>query len=136
MLVWTIWRSVWLVKCMKPGAGGAPAGHSFRMNGGGPCTIGGGVCGRATSDVAQVPSQRSPPLCASRTDASVKSRHASPAPVAIDRIQVLRASGNVAALITCSPSARVGDPKDLPTWRRHYAPDAAPQQNGLPATLR
>src|SRR5438045_3804938 len=69
MLVWTIWRSVWLVKCMNPAAGRPPpAGHWLGMKGGGAGTLGGGggVCGRPTSEVDQVPTHRSPPLCAVR----------------------------------------------------------------------
>src|SRR5438874_13841970 len=66
MLVWTICRSVWLLKCMNPAAGLTPAGHALGMNGGGPGVAGGagGFCGRPTSEVAHVPTHRSP-VCAS-----------------------------------------------------------------------
>src|SRR6266566_4723635 len=65
---------------MKPEAGGGPGGHSLRMNGGGPCTCagGGGVCGRPTSDVDQVPTHRSPPPCATRTGLRATSRNPIP----------------------------------------------------------
>src|SRR5262245_50616036 len=71
MLVWTIWRRVWLVKCAKgrgantwPGggardAGAGGAGHWLAMKGGGTGTGGRGACGRPTSAVDQVPTQRS-----------------------------------------------------------------------------
>jgi hypothetical protein len=55
---------------MNPDAWGAAGagfgGHWLGMNGGGPGVAGGGGgdCGRATSDVDQVPSQRSPAPCA------------------------------------------------------------------------
>jgi hypothetical protein len=51
---------------MNPAGGRAPAGHALGMNGGGPGVAGGagGVCGRPTSAVAHVPTQRSA-FCAS-----------------------------------------------------------------------
>src|SRR5918999_257119 len=49
---------------MKPGAAGDGfGGHWLAMKGGGPCTGGGGACGRPTSAVAHVPTQCSPALC-------------------------------------------------------------------------
>jgi hypothetical protein len=75
MLVWTICRSVWLVNCVKgngakawPGGGATAAGcgaaghRLFVMNGASAGAAGGGFCGRPTSAVIQVPTQRSPLL--------------------------------------------------------------------------
>src|SRR5262245_27467616 len=73
MLVWTIWRSVWFVKCVNgsgakvwPGGGATTtvaggSGHWLAMNGAGAGTSGKGGCGRPTSAVDQVPTQRSAP---------------------------------------------------------------------------
>jgi hypothetical protein len=63
-LVWTIWRSVWLLKCMNgAGAAGAAAVWPDGAGATGAGVVGGGgICGRPTSDVAQVPTQCSPVL--------------------------------------------------------------------------
>jgi hypothetical protein len=107
---------------MKPAAGGTPAGDSFRMKGGGPGTGVGGVCGRATSDVAQVPSQRSPPVCAIRTEGNVESRLATAAPAAINRLEELRASGNCANHSTLSFAAEVTRRTVDVGGAQHYSP--------------
>src|SRR5580765_2582161 len=120
---------------MKPAAGGTPAGHSFRMKGGGPGTGVGGVCGRATSDVAQVPSQCSPPVCADRTEGTVESRHASTAPPAIDRLEHFRASGSGAGLMTRFPLPVERKPKERRRGGQHYEPVAARQQLDLDGRL-
>jgi hypothetical protein len=71
MLVWTIWRRVWLVNWTNgvgakvcPGGGAAAAGagageHWFAMKGGKTGAGGNGDCGRPTSAVDHVPTQRS-----------------------------------------------------------------------------
>jgi hypothetical protein len=80
-----------LVGEVHEAGGGGARGHSFRMKGGGP----GRVRRRLRAgdfDVAQLPSQCSPPLWAIRMEGTVESRHASAAPAAIDRIEALRVS--------------------------------------------
>src|ERR1700704_1949878 len=66
MLVWTIWRSVGLLKLS--GGAGVGAGWPRPCVACGPCTgaAGGATGGRATTAVAQVPTQWSVllPLCA------------------------------------------------------------------------
>ena len=77
MLVWTICRSVWFVKCMNgcgayvcpgggaTGGGAAVTGHALAMNGGGAGgAAGGGTCGRPTTAVDQVPTQDPGDVCA------------------------------------------------------------------------